>query len=145
MTNGSTSCLWCKNELPVDAKSNRKFCTINCAREYAKKEWRERNPKSPLGEMAKGTIAEANEMRVAIDLLKRGCEVYRAAFQGMPCDMLVLKPETGLGPIYRVEVTTGNYAPNGKLSHPTRDNANYDVLAVVVGDKIVYKPELWRE
>jgi hypothetical protein len=135
-------CSYCDLPLPANAKSNRKFCNKVCARNYVQRQWRERNPKSAAGELAKGTVAEANEMRVAIDLLHRGFEVYRAAFQGMPCDMLIKTPHPHS--MYRVEVTTGNYSPNGALAHPVRDPTKYDVLAVVVGERIIYKPQLWR-
>ena len=126
-------------------RSNRKFCNKICAGEYAKRQWRERNPASPLGKLATGTIAEVNEMRVAIDLLSRGYEVYRAAFQGMPCDMYIMKGSKDIG--QRIEVTTGNFTSNATLSHPTRDPSKYDVLAVVATTAdgratIVYKPEL---
>lgn len=140
------NCKECFADLPIDAKSNRKFCDKHCASEYAKKEWRERNPKSPLTQLATNTVAEANEMKVAIDLLVKGWQVYRAAFPGMLCDMLIYSPnavryEEDSG-MRRVEVTSGNYAANGTLSHPIRTPANYDVLAIVTPSKIVYKPEL---
>lgn len=142
-------CKCCAKELPANSKSNRRFCDTECARQFAKALWREKNPKSELGILATNTRAEVNEMRVAIDLLAKGFEVYRAAFQGMPCDMLVVPP----GHQYfqlpgeakrprRVEVTTGNYSPNGEVAHPKRNTANFDVLAVVLSDRIIYKPEL---
>lgn len=139
----NVNCDWCSKPLPDDAKSNRRFCNRHCASDYAKKQWREKNPKSPMGRLATGTVAEVNEMRVAIDLLRRGCNVYRAAFQGMPSDMLVY-PKGWLTPL-RIEVTSGNFTTKGKLAHPNRDGAQFDVLAVVVGDDIHYIPELEKQ
>lgn len=134
----------------IGGRKGRKFCHKDCAANYQKKQWRLLNPKSPLGQLATGTVAEVNEMRVAIDLLSRGYEVYRAAFQGMPCDLLICGKNTWVYPgnePQRVEVTTGTFTSKGTLAHPTRDETKYDVLAVVAteanGDtKIVYKPEL---
>lgn len=135
------NCAECHGPLPANAKSNRKFCTLACSKAHTKRLWREKNPKSPAADLATRTVAEVNEMRVAIDLLQHGFQVYRAAFQGMPCDLYIMK-ERDIG--QRVEVTTGNFSPNGSLAHPVRDPANYDVLAVVVGERIIYKPQLWR-
>lgn len=124
-------------------RSNQKFCGKACASEFQKQKWRLQNPKSPLGIVATGTTAEINEMRVTIDLLQRGFEVYRAAFQGMPCDMLIRKMEWPATQSIRVEVTTGNRTAAGTVVHPDRDAATFDVLAVVLGDgNIVYKPEI---
>lgn len=82
-------------------------------------------------------------MLVAIDLLKRGFEVYRAAFQGMPCDMLARRTEWDHNQVWRFEVTTGNRTAAGTVVHPERNTAVFDVLAVVLGDGgIVYKPEI---
>ena len=142
------TCKYCDKPFPADAKSNRRFCNKVCAGAFAKELWRQQNPKSALGTIATGTKAEINEMRVAIDLLEKGYEVYRAAFQGMPCDLLVRMGRETYGAdaeplflttILRVEVTTGNKSPNGTVAHPKRDAAAYDMLAVVVGSEIIYK------
>ena len=131
------TCKYCDKPFPADAKSNRRFCNKVCAGAFAKELWRQQNPKSALGTIATGTKAEVNEMRVAIDFLEQGYEVYRAAFQGMPCDLLVRSNANYKW--QRVEVTTGNKSPNGSVAHPKRDEATYDILAVVVGNEIIYK------
>ena len=132
------NCKECGEPL-VGGRSDRKFCDKFCASNYNKRLWRERNPKSPLGALDNGTIAEANVMKVCIDLLERGYQVYRAAFPAMECDLIA---RTGQSEIARIEVTTGNLTPRGTLVHPKRDAAKFDVMAVVVGDDIYYKPEL---
>lgn len=85
-------------------------------------------------------------MRVCLDLMLKGYEVYRAAFSGMTCDLYVCGKSTWLYPgsiPQRVEVMSGNYSPNGTLVYPPKKNPdNYDIAAVVVGDVIVYIPEL---
>lgn len=140
-------CKYCKMPL-VGGRKDRVYCDTACANEDQRRKWREKNPKSPLGELQNNTVAEVNEMRVAIDLLAKGCRVYRAAFQGMPCDMLIELLGDDQGGKHgwrtlRVEVTTGNRSTSGAITHPKRDAAQHDVLAVVLGDgTIVYKPEL---
>lgn len=137
------TCKFCAKRL-VGGRKDRVYCDTACANEDQRRKWREKNPKSPLGELQNNTVAEVNEMRVAIDLLSRGYEVYRAAFQGMPCDILVCGPALEKGDLaLRVEVTSGNRSTSGAVTHPKRDAALFDVLAVVLGDgTIVYKPEL---
>lgn len=136
------TCKFCTKRL-VGGRKDRVYCDTACANEDQRRKWREKNPKSPLGELQNNTVAEVNEMRVAIDLLSRGYEVYRAAFQGMPCDMYICGAKVQPYDHYRVEVTSGNRSTSGAVTHPKREAVNYDVLAVVLGDgTIVYKPEL---
>lgn len=138
-------CKQCK-ALLIGGRKDRKFCNAECAGEFQRLAWRQKNPKSPLAALQNNTKAEANIMKVCIDLLQRGYEVYKAAFQGMPCDLVVIyRQETSFGSMVqyrRIEVTSGNRSTSGTLSHPKREAAQYDVLAVVVGDEIFYKPEL---
>ena len=51
------------------------------------------------------------------------------------------------GKMFRVEVTTGHYmhyvsTNTNKITHPTHDPAKYDVLAVVLFDRIAYLPDV---
>lgn len=133
-------CKYCGGPLPATARSNQVYCSTTCAREYVKREWRERNPKSPLGALAAGTIAEAHVMRVCIDLLEKGWQVYRAAFPAMDFDIFAMRPEWEVA--LRVKVTTGMRTNRGGVSHPKRDRTKFDVLAIVIGNDIIYEPEL---
>lgn len=132
-------CKYC-NEKLVGGRKDRVFCDKDCAALYQKQAWHRMNPKTAAAQLANNTVAEMNEMRVTLDLLSRGYEVYRAAVAGMQCDLYVLHGQHDVGK--RVEVTSGNLTPSGTLQHPHRDEAKFDVLAVVVGDTIHYKPEL---
>lgn len=137
-------CKYCSEPLKGGRK-DRVFCDKYCAANYQKEQWRLHNPKSASTALTTNTIAEVNEMKVAIDLLAKGYAVYRAAFQGMPCDMLVRGiPAWGLDFTVRIEVTTGNRTASGTVVHPKRDETHFDVLAIVVGDEIFYKPELTK-
>lgn len=111
--------------------------------------WHMQNPKSALSQFATGTIAEVNTMRVCIDLLTRGCHVFRAAFPAMPCDILIeyLGDDHGGRQgwrVLRVKVTSGSRTTKGTLVHPVKDarRAEFDVLAVVTASGIFYEPEL---
>lgn len=140
----SSICAECKGAFNPSRK-DQKFCSLACARECIRKAWQAANPKTSLVTLKNNTVAEINEMRVAIDLLGRGFEVYRAAVAGMPCDMLACGKNTWLYPgnePRRIEVTTGNRTPSGALQHPRRDDSQYDILAIVVGEDIFYQPEL---
>jgi len=142
----SEKCAWCDTLLPAVRRSSMRFCDKHCAAAHQQQKWRTRNPKSALGALLAGGVAEVNEMRVAIDLLQRGFEVYRAAFQGMPCDMLVRRTEWDHNQVWRVEVTTGNRTVAGSIVHPDRSKAQFDVLAVVLADgEIMYKPDIGEE
>lgn len=135
-------CSFCRKAL-FGGRKDRKFCDNECARQQAKKKWREANPKSPLAAFATGAVAEANEMLVAIDLLQRGYEVYRSAFPAQGCDIVIMRPADRREDVYvRIEVTSGNYTGSGTLVHPERDPSKYDVMAVVANGRITYKPEL---
>lgn len=83
-----------------------------------------------------------SELRVAVDLMDKQYEVFRSISPACSCDLAILKGNK----LIRVEVTTGTkaYTP-GNITHPPKDASRYDVLAVVIGDSIVYKPDDWEE
>jgi hypothetical protein len=73
------------------------------------------------------TIGCAAELLVAVDLLNRGIEVYRALSQHSSCDMIAHR----LGRMVRVEVKTGRIGRYGPEVALTRQRGKFDVLAVV--------------
>lgn len=80
-------------------------------------------------------------MRVAVDLLSRGYNVFRALSPSCPCDLAVLKN----GKLVRVEVrTTWESAKSGIYKRIGRkdDPDSIDLYAWVLPDRIVYEPEL---
>jgi hypothetical protein len=82
-------------------------------------------------------------MVVAVDLMRRGYEVFRALSPACSCDLIALG--TGLIPL-RIEVRTGRRSSvTGTVSYPRirLDRAAYDHLGVVVGgNEIIYLPSL---
>jgi predicted nucleic acid-binding Zn ribbon protein len=127
---------------PLVGRRNKKFCDERCSRKWNSKQWREHNPKTIEAQLAVGTIGSMNVMRVMLDLVAKGYNVYRAAFEAMPFELVLVKgdpTETLNG--WRVKVTTGHRTATDLISHRKLDPAEYgyDVLAVVVGNEIVYE------
>jgi len=83
-----------------------------------------------------GTIGAINELIVCVDLMSKGCEVFRAVSPASPCDLAVLKNKK----LFRVEVTSG-YIKDGKIISNKKLDDRHDVLATVVNGKILYEPE----
>ena len=46
--------------------------------------------------------------------------------------------------MFRVEVTTGHYVAKDKrlITYPRHNPANYDIMAIVLPDKITYLPDM---
>jgi len=132
-------CVQCQTPLPVEKFKRRAFCcSASCERLRLHQKYRGENPASSYlcNTTTTGTI---NEFKVAIDLLRRGYQVFKAISPGAICDLMIYKDHQ----LVRVEVTTGSRV-NGKLSH-TKSHAKdkYDLLCVVVRDEIVYIPEVF--
>lgn len=86
-----------------------------------------------------GTIGAIQELRVSIDLLSRGFEVYRALSPSSSSDLIAKKDNQE----FSIEVRTGYVSRNGKIIVPTR-NMRSKIFAVVVSkDRIVYSPEIF--
>src|ERR1700675_586893 len=113
---------------PIRIKRRAKLCSTQCYRERSKKRYKRLNPRTGL---VSGTVGAMNELLVAADLLRRGFSVFRAMSQACSCDLAVLKGRT----LLRVEVTTGTLTPGGKISYAPHDRENFDIMAVVLGDK----------
>lgn len=79
-----------------------------------------------------------SELLAALDLMNRGDEVFRAMSPSASCDLLILRN----GKPLRVEVKTGRKAKSGDgYSFGSINQTYFDLLAVVVGDQVIYNPE----
>src|SRR3990167_9036150 len=87
-----------------------------------------------IGNLNPGVKGAIQELRVSVDLLKKGFEVFRVLSPICSCDVLVKKENK----IFSVEVKSGNngYSPCG------REKIKADCFAVVFRDKIVYEPDV---
>lgn len=87
-----------------------------------------------------GVTGAASEMVACIDLLRRGYEVFRAVAPACECDLIALSAAR----CWRVEVRTGTPSRlTDRVSVPLSDGdrGRFDVLAVVLGDRVAYLPE----
>lgn len=79
-----------------------------------------------------------HELLVALDLMRKGYHVFRALSPACPCDLAVVSG----GTTYRIEVTSGYRAKNGRVATPAdkaKQSHKYDVLAIVVDGEIIYR------
>ena len=127
-------CPQCNKDLPGGTKRLSKFCSRTCKASYGRRRYREQNPHSML---PSATVGAIHELVVAVDLLRRGYNVFRALSPACPCDLAVLQN----GKLVRVEVTTGHRSPQGTIRYPPKNEKKFDVLAIVSFDgTILYEP-----
>lgn len=133
-------CPICHNAVPeARAKRRAYFCSKACHKENVRRRWAEQNPTEGL---PSGTVGAISELAVAVDLMEKGYEVFRALSPSSTCDLAILA-ETRL---LRIEVRTGSLTTVGKLSFPwqeERDQGRHDILAVrLKTGAITYIPAL---
>lgn len=122
-------CRNCNSPLPTGRWA---FCDDRCTKEYRRTRPEHLSPK---------TWGVVSELRVAVDLLSQGFDVYQA-FSSGPCDLIA-----GLGPrLARVEVKTARRAVNGRpiFSLSLGQADKFDILALYFPDEdaIEYLPSL---
>ena len=131
-----SSCTQCGKPLTPNRLGRKaKFCSGECRKKHIAARYREANP-VPTAPIS--NIGAVSELRVSIDLLQRGYHVFRALSGSALVDLAILKD----GKLITVEVTTGHCsAASGKITHPSKDLSRFDVLAVVLPNRIIYTPE----
>jgi hypothetical protein len=85
-----------------------------------------------------------SELRVAVDLMLKGYDVFRALSSQTGCDLVIIKQNK----ILRVEVRSGRQSKRGARMFWTKPKATkiaFDIFAVVLDDSIVYRPPLPQE
>lgn len=128
-------CFHCGNDF--EGVRRTKFCSNPCRR----RAYHERTYiPSPHSHLDRAAVGAAGEMRVAADLVLKGFSVYRAVSPHSSCDLLALRGDRS----WRIEVRTGRNSKRGKPFWPKakRDKGRYDVMVVVLDDRLVYIPEL---
>jgi len=130
-------CKRCSQPIPLDRK-RAVFCSKNCKnRHYS---LQAPASQSLRGKVASGTVGAVQELRVSVDLLLRGYEVFRALSPSSSCDLAATKD----GKFLKIEVTTGYISVSGKVLAPKKLDREFDVLAVVMHDGcIVYDPDIF--
>ena len=110
------------------------YCSLDC---------RPRQPaatraEDPLrGLLSSGTRGAHSELRVAVDLMAQGFEVFRNLSPNGTHDIIALRG----GKYFGIEVRTGTRMTTGMVSFPTH-NIRAPYIAVVLPDEIIYSPAL---
>ena len=130
-------CLFCRKGIPEHRqRMGAHFCCPDCKKFYLRERYHLANP-GKQG-ISSSTIGAISELKVAVDLLLRGYHVFRAMSSACPCDLAILKDNR----LLKIEVKTAHYTPKGTAFAPSTEGNQYDVLAVVLHDKIQYEPDL---
>lgn len=133
-------CLFCQKELPKDAHGSRKYCSYECISAFNKAKYRGFNPNDLKGN-SRATTGAISELRVSVDLLSKGYNVFRALSPNGPCDLAVLRDDK----LLRIEVRTTYISYTGKpykTKNKKDDPNNIDHYAWVLPNEIIYEPEL---
>jgi len=133
----NTNCVVCGNPISEERLRHRaNTCSQRCANRRQLQRYHESNPpRNPV--LTNSTVGAISEHRVIADLLSKGYSVFRSCSPNSPCDIAIL----GDGKLLRVEVTTGHYSSSQKTVYASRDPKLFDVLAIVLPEKIEYVPE----
>lgn len=134
-------CTGCGNTIPAEKMSHRQpgqraWCSSACRNEWTRKLWQKENAPKKC-KIPTGTVGAISELLTAAFLMERGMSVFRAMSPSCPCDLAVLRD----GKLLRVEVTTGSRSAAGRVFYPSKDPNKYDILAIVLPDKILIQPE----
>lgn len=130
-------CSICGKNIPQGLRSNARYCSTLCKSKYSKKIFEKQNPQRNLNN--KRTSGAVSELFVALDLFNKGLEVFRAMSFTASCDFAIIHK----GKLLKIEVTTGHYS-KGKILKKKKNRKQFDILAIVVGEEIIYEPE-WDE
>lgn len=109
-----------------------------CAK-ATKEAYRKLNPRLNDG-LSPGTVGAIAELVIAVDLMKKGYEVFRAMSPSASCDLLVCKG----GKFLRIEAKTATRQVNGAIVHGSHDPANSDAVALYdrLTETVLYRPAL---
>lgn len=129
-------------------KKKTKYCSTQCSQSAAVKRNTENRRKLNLGArlgLSGGKIAKITQTVVAIDLIKRGWEVYTAFEDTHPFDILAIKGFS----LKKIEVKSANILPSGRriVTDPKGKvkNGDYEIVASVDNlINIVYSPDISR-
>ena len=117
-----------------------RYCSYECREDFTRAKFKELNPDTMKGETS-ATTGAISELRVAVDLLANGYNVFRALSPNCPCDLAILKNNKLLRLEVRttfMSITGKPYKTKGKKDDPN----NIDIYAWVLPDRIIYEPEL---
>lgn len=129
-------CVICGKPLPI---WKQKYCSDDCR--YKGQE--RKLLKNLYRGKSSNTTGAISELRVAIDLLSKGYDVYRALSPTAPCDLAVLKDMQ----LLKLEVRTAPKTKAGviyKVRSKQEEGQTDIVWAWVCPDEIIYEPPLFK-
>jgi len=114
---------------------NQKYCfNPKCRKIHS--HWKE----SLMKNIPTGTVGTIQELKVSVDLLGKGFQVFRALSPSSFCDLLIYKD----GNFFDLEVRTAHkYPGTGKLCFPKK-SIKGKYLALVIDNEIIYQPDFLR-
>jgi len=114
---------------------NKKFCSPKCFGAINRRRYYGTEAAYPGRSTA--TVGAIGELRVCVDLMGRGFDVFKAVSPSCPCDLAVLCN----GELAQFEVRTGyrSHVTGKSWSHAPKD-CKADVFAIVYKDGIEYRP-----
>jgi len=139
------SCEGCGTKMDRHERKNKKFCSVECRKRFAKNGYKPIVKVGPA--VSTGVRGAINELLVCADLMNRGYSVFRSVSQSCSCDLIVMMPNVLL-PVQqqtflRVEVTTATRTRKGEAVFAPHDPDAYDLLALVFVDgEIEYRPTI---
>jgi hypothetical protein len=89
--------------------------------------------------LSTGTAGAIGELRVSVDLMSRGFNVFRALSPNAPCDLLASKGSKQ----FDIEVRTADKNPRTKKVYADRKNVRARYLALVTEKEIIYEPDFF--
>ena len=135
------TCEICNETFKASIFKNQKYCSRACAQKAQHNKYRSSNPLSQLAlrgiKLSTSTKGALSELKVAIDLIEKGYEVFKAVSPGTSCDYAIWKD----GKLLRLEVKSRFYGCSGVMSKNPPHKA--DILALVYPDNLItYTPDL---
>ena len=134
-------CKICGDMFPACLNKPNIYCSRICRAEGNRRRVKEKNG-IPTYEkngitLSKSTKGALAEMRVTVDLIEKGYEVFRAVSPATSCDFVICKNNTTL----RLEVKSRGLSSGGNIYKPPPHKA--DVIAILYQDEIIkYTPDL---
>ena len=134
------ACAKCGKAIPETRHKSARYCDMKCLKSHSLEKWRVKHGAS-LG-LSTSTTGAVGELIVAVDLMKRGLDVFRALSPSSSCDLAFLFR----GRLIRVDVRTGYVGGDGKprFHKAKKDAGRSDIYACVVHaeNAIYYLPDL---
>lgn len=119
-------------------RPTQRFCEFRCRQLAERERYYKTLSLTKSLSVSSSTVGAIGELRVSVDLMSRGFSVFRALSPTCPADLVALRG--GICKLVEVKTVTEN---GGQISRPMTKGGQFDVLAMVLPDRIVYEPSLF--